>query len=84
MENRFVLKRLLEDTLLYKTDYEIVHFDSPDPRGIDVALLYRLSRLELLQAVPLRVGGGADPPLRTRDILLTNSGGRTGTVWRFW
>lgn len=71
VENRFVLKRLLEDTPLYKTDYEIVHFDSPDPRGIDVALLYRLSRLELLQAVPLRVGGGADPPLRTRDILLT-------------
>ena len=71
VENRFVLERLLEDTPLYKTDYKIVHFDSPDPRGIDVALLYRESRLELLQATPLRVGGGTGPPMRTRDILLT-------------
>lgn len=71
VENRFVLERLLEDTPLYKTDYKIVHFDSPDPRGIDVALLYRESRLELLQATPLRVSGGTDPPMRTRDILLT-------------
>ncbi len=71
VENRFVLERLLDDTPLYKNDYRIVHFDSPDPRGIDVALLYRESRLELLQATPLRVGGGTDPPMLTRDILLT-------------
>lgn len=71
VENRFVLERLLEDTPLYKADYKIVHYDSPDPRGIDVALLYRSSRLELLDAVPLRVDGGKHPPLRTRDILLT-------------
>ena len=71
VENRFVLERLLEDTPLFRTDYQIVHFDSPDPRGIDVALLYRESRLKLLQAIPLRVGGGTDPPMRTRDILLT-------------
>ncbi len=71
VENRFVLERLLEDTPLYKTDYSIVHFDSPDPRGIDVALIYRKSRLELMKAKPLRVGGGVDPPMRTRDILLT-------------
>lgn len=71
VENRFVLKKLLEDTPLYKMDYKIVHFDSPDPRGIDVALLYRSSRLKLLQAMPFRVGGGLDPPFRTRDILLT-------------
>lgn len=71
VENRFVLKRLLEDTQLYRTDYGIVHYDSPDPRGIDVALLYRTSRLTLLSSKPLRVGGGTDPPLKTRDILLT-------------
>lgn len=70
VENRFVLERLLKDTPLCKTDYKIVHFDSPDPRGIDVALLYRASRLKLSQARPLRVGEGVDPPMRTRDILL--------------
>ena len=41
VENRFVLERLLEDTPLYKADYKIVHYDSPDPRGIDVALRTR-------------------------------------------
>ena len=71
VENRFVLKRLLEDTQLYRTDYGIVHYDSPDPRGIDVALLYRTSRLTLMQSRPLRVDGGTDHPLLTRDILLT-------------
>lgn len=71
VENRFVIEKLLKDTPLYKVDYRIVHFDSPDSRGIDVALLYRESRLALIQAMPLRVGVGTDPPIRTRDILLT-------------
>ena len=32
---------MLNNTLLRKYDYKIVHFDSGDRRGIDVALLYR-------------------------------------------
>ncbi len=43
IENRWVLWRLLNNTLLRKYDYRIVHFDSGDRRGIDVALLYRES-----------------------------------------
>ena len=65
VENRFVLKRLLEDTALRKAEYSIIHYDSPDPRGIDVALLYRESRLSLLDSKPLHI-----PSLETRDILL--------------
>ena len=41
VENRGVLWKLLNNTLLRKYDYKIVHFDSGDRRGIDVALLYR-------------------------------------------
>ena len=69
LENRFVLKRLLETDALSGTDYRIVHFDSPDPRGIDVALLYRASRWTLLGArpVPVRDSSGAVVP--TRDLL---------------
>lgn len=78
VENRFVLERLMKDTQLYKTDYRIVHFESPDPRGIDVALLYRSSRLSLLRARPLTVGSDADPPFRTRDILLAEFRRRDG------
>src|SRR5690606_11655853 len=41
VENRRVLEDLLNQAPLAKKDYGIVHFDSPDRRGIDVALLYQ-------------------------------------------
>jgi len=41
IENRKVLEDLLDQNWLADTDYGILHFDSPDRRGIDVALLYQ-------------------------------------------
>lgn len=41
IENRGVLEDLIKEPLLINKDYGIVHFDSPDKRGIDVALLYQ-------------------------------------------
>ncbi|HLT49907.1 MAG TPA: hypothetical protein VKZ90_05610 [Aequorivita sp.] len=41
IENRRVLEDLLNQEQLVNKDYGIVHFDSPDRRGIDVALLYQ-------------------------------------------
>ena len=41
IENRGVLEDLIKDPQLINSDYGIVHFDSPDKRGIDVALLYQ-------------------------------------------
>ncbi|WP_092466190.1 endonuclease/exonuclease/phosphatase family protein [Winogradskyella thalassocola] len=41
VENRQVLVDLVNDPQLLSKDYGIVHFDSPDKRGIDVALLYQ-------------------------------------------
>lgn len=67
VENAYVLRRLLRETALAKLDYRYVHYDSPDPRGIDVALLYRTSVFEERSSRPVRVGGDS---LRTRDILL--------------
>jgi len=43
VENITVLKDLLSQEVLKNKDYGIVHFDSPDERGIDVALLYKKS-----------------------------------------
>ncbi len=43
VENRKVLEDLVNDPLLLGKDYGIVHFDSPDARGIDVAMLYQKS-----------------------------------------
>lgn len=41
IENRQVLEDLTKTDLIRKKRYEIIHFDSPDNRGIDVALLYQ-------------------------------------------
>jgi Endonuclease/Exonuclease/phosphatase family len=41
IENRGVLEDLIKQPQLIDKDYGIIHFDSPDKRGIDVALLYR-------------------------------------------
>lgn len=70
IENSFVLRRLLQSTALRKLDYEIVHFDSPDRRGIDVALLYRKSRLRLLSAKPCHLYNADSTIMATRDILI--------------
>ena len=41
IENRGVLEDLIKQPKLLDLDYGIIHFDSPDKRGIDVALLYQ-------------------------------------------
>lgn len=41
VENRQVLEDLVATPLLAPYNYGIIHFDSPDERGIDVALLYQ-------------------------------------------
>jgi predicted extracellular nuclease len=48
IENRFVLNQLVNETPLAKFNYRIVHRDSPDSRGIDVALLYNPACFELI------------------------------------
>lgn len=41
VENRDVLVDLVNDPQLIHKDYGIIHFDSPDKRGIDVGLIYQ-------------------------------------------
>lgn len=41
VENRQVIEDLANDPALLLKDYGIAHFDSPDARGIDVALMYQ-------------------------------------------
>lgn len=41
VENRSVVEDLISQPALVKSKYKILHFDSPDKRGIDCALLYR-------------------------------------------
>ena len=41
VENRLTLEALVKDPQIIDKDYGIIHFDSPDRRGIDCGLLYQ-------------------------------------------
>ncbi len=70
VENDWVLRQLCLNTPLRKFNYDFVHYDSPDTRGIDVALLYKVDRFEVLYSQPIAVKDSADTTFNTRDILL--------------
>ncbi|HIZ88176.1 MAG TPA: endonuclease [Candidatus Coprenecus pullistercoris] len=67
VENRMVLRQLTMHTALAKLGYGIVHRDSPDSRGIDVALIYREEFFRVLEVETIGVLTGRERP--TRDIL---------------
>ncbi|MDR2083495.1 MAG: hypothetical protein LBP67_00675 [Bacteroidales bacterium] len=69
VENKFVLSKLLQETPLKKLNYSFIHYESNDPRGIDVALLYMPDVFELFyhEAIPVIMFG--DTISKTRDIL---------------
>ncbi|WGK66001.1 endonuclease/exonuclease/phosphatase family protein [Croceiramulus getboli] len=71
VENKRVLQDLLKTASLTKYDYEPVHYDSPDERGIDCALLYRRSAFELISSTsyPLLLHNETGERDYTRDIL---------------
>lgn len=69
VENSFVMYQLINKTPLSKLDYKLVHKESPDSRGIDVALIYRPDRFKLEEKRFFRVVNPEDPSRKTRDIL---------------
>ena len=64
VENEAVVKRLCYT--LQPGEYGWVHYDSPDKRGIDVALIYKKTRIDTLRTQAIRVDLGSET---TRDIL---------------
>lgn len=71
VENRNVLDRLIDHPNLQHTDYGIAHFDSPDRRGIDVALLFdrRVFKFTNAQKHRLDLKTEFDEVVYTRDQL---------------
>lgn len=64
VENSFVVSKIVRSEALRKLSYGFVHYDSPDPRGIDVALLYRRDSMTLVGSRAVHLDS-----LKTRDIL---------------
>lgn len=69
VENARVLRELCRGTPLRYKSFDFVHFESPDPRGIDVALLYRKDLLQVDTAYPIALVIPPDSVARTRDML---------------
>jgi len=72
VENRDVLEDLVRRPDLKRFNYQIVHYDSPDRRGIDNALLYNPLLFQVVSSKPYRVTCPTLPDMRTRDVLLVS------------
>lgn len=74
VENRAVLEDLIKSKNLKKNRYEIIHFDSPDRRGIDVAFLYQEKYFTPLnqESFEVKIWEETGKRIYTRNILLVS------------
>lgn len=83
IENRLVLEDLVADSQIAEANYQIIHYDGPDRRGVDVALLYKPDQFTYLdsESIPFTFEGSevaitlnAEEMdyFRTRDILMVH------------
>lgn len=71
IENRGVLEDLVKQPALVDRGYEIVHYDSPDKRGVDVGLLYNPKQFIVTNSKSYRLHT-ADSTFFTRDQLMVS------------
>lgn len=83
IENRLVVEDLVSDPQIADANFQIVHYDGPDTRGVDVGLLYRPDQFKVLdsESIPFDFKGtklnitldaAAQAAFRTRDILMVH------------
>ena len=83
IENRLVLEDLVSHPLVSDANFQIVHYDGPDRRGVDVGLLYRADQFEYMGSesipfsfedtqVPITLSKEEQDYFRTRDILMVH------------
>lgn len=72
VENKSVLEDLVKQDPIKNRNYQIVHFDSPDKRGIDVGLLYNPNYFKNVSAKSYTLSMPTDSNFYTRDQLLVS------------
>lgn len=77
VENDYVLRELCQGTPLAQVPYRYVHYDSPDRRGIDVALIYRTDRFTVTGSHPVSLSDSAEG-FYTRDMLVVEGVSASG------
>ena len=80
IENRHVLEDLVSQPEIAAANFQIVHYDGPDRRGVDVGLLYRPDQFKVLDSrsipstfdseIPFEYTKEEQEQFRTRDILM--------------
>ena len=69
VENEYVLSALFEQTPLKKHNYRWVHYEGPDKRGIDPAIVYSLDYFLLVESAVFPYYDPEDTAYHSRDIL---------------
>jgi hypothetical protein len=69
VENRGVVQDLINTPPLNTLGYKICHFDSPDKRGVDVALIYQSRFFNYISSKPHKLTIPGKTDFYTRDIL---------------
>lgn len=72
VENKRVLNDLVNDPQIMHRAYRIVHYDSPDRRGVDVALIYQPKYFTYLSSMPFPLTLDGEDDFYTRDVLLVS------------
>ena len=83
IENRLVLEDLVWDEQIREANYQIIHYDGPDRRGVDVALLYDPKVFTFIESesIPFTFEGSSidfvmtkeqQDYFKTRDILMVH------------
>lgn len=70
IESKKSLVDLIHNSGLKSFNYQFIHYDSPDVRGVDVALLYRPRLFKITYSKPIRIKFPDVPDIKTRDVLL--------------
>ncbi len=71
VENRAVLEDLVKQDVIKNRNYQIVHYDSPDKRGIDVGFIYNPNYFKVTSSKSISLRS-IDTTFFTRDQLLVN------------
>ncbi|NVK03968.1 MAG: endonuclease [Flavobacteriia bacterium] len=73
IENADVLYQLVHRPALRAVDYRVIHYESPDFRGIDVGLAYNPATIQFFASRQIRVPIDTIDGRTTRDILLASA-----------
>lgn len=72
IENANVLNDLINSDIMKPLNYSFVHFDGPDRRGVDVALLYRKEHFVVTNSSSVRLTIAGKPDFLSRDQLVVS------------